>query len=215
VPLDVFVHIAIIEEISLCRIGLATVLRETPDLEPVKLIRDGSELESLAEDPELRVAIVGHATWPLDPLEIVRRLRAQCPECNILALMTYADTTYMAELFRAGATSCAAMSQDCDELIDAIKRTARGERYVPPGVVESEVNALLNAGSSWGLDRLTAREREVFDLLVAGHSNDEIAQQLAIGYRTVETHRRHIMQKLAARSIRDLFHRASRYGLLG
>ena len=89
-------------------------------------------------------------------------------------------------------------------MVDAVYRQER-----------DQIEKLLDAPDAWPLERLTRREREVFDLLVTGYANKDIATKLFIATRTVETHRQRIMHKLAARSLTDLFQLALRHGLIG
>ncbi len=86
-----------------------------------------------------------------------------------------------------------------------------GVRYLPPNASINEIDRLLSGAEP--LEQLTTREREIFLLMVGGHSNDDIAAQLFIARRTVETHRYHVMHKLAARSIVDLVRIALRLGI--
>lgn len=206
---------AVFDEIPLFLAGLGAALRDASDLDVTTQVSVASALESTPERCNADVAVIGHVSGAAGTLGAVRRLHEASPNCRILALIGQPDAICAAELLRAGATGCALVTQPCEELVEAVRRTARGERYLAPSISASDVNAFLTAGSSWGLDRLTQRERQVFELLIGGASNENIAERLNIAYRTVETHRRHIMQKLAARSIVDLLHVAARHGMLG
>jgi DNA-binding NarL/FixJ family response regulator len=88
-----------------------------------------------------------------------------------------------------------------------------GGQFLPEAYRE-QVEGLLRSPDAWPLERLTPREREVFDLLVGGHVNESIATKLFISKRTVETHRLRVMNKLAARSLGDLLQLALRHGLV-
>jgi DNA-binding NarL/FixJ family response regulator len=120
----------------------------------------------------------------------------------------------MAEILRAGASGFALKTQPVREIVDALRCVLGGGRSVP-AAARQQIDSLLNSPDAWPLERLTLREREVFDLLVAGETNDDITVKLSISKRTVETHRLHVMTKLAADSLGDLFKLAVRHGLVG
>jgi DNA-binding NarL/FixJ family response regulator len=88
-----------------------------------------------------------------------------------------------------------------------------GVRYLPPALSSTDIGSLVSS-DEWPLERLTAREREVFVLMVEGCSNVDIATRLFIARRTVETHRHHVMHKLGARGLVDLVRIALRHGLV-
>lgn len=102
-------------------------------------------------------------------------------------------------------------TQTTQEIIEAIRQVLGGLRYLPPTVSRDAVEAELGRPSA-PLERLTRREREVFELLIRGNSNDEVATRLFIARRTVETHRQRIMKKLSAHSIVQMQRIAARHG---
>lgn len=105
-------------------------------------------------------------------------------------------------------------TQPPQEVTEAIRAVLAGIRYIPPRVSQPAVMALVGGHGEQPLHRLTRREREIFDLLIRGHSNDEIGGRLFIARRTVETHRQRIMKKLATHSILDMIRVAARQGAL-
>jgi DNA-binding NarL/FixJ family response regulator len=205
------VRIVIIDAQPIFRAGLVTTLG-VDGIAVVGQAADDAEMTCLVTAGEFDVAIVGGA--PAEELTAVRRVRAIRPGCGLLALANELDALRAAELLRCGATGCAPRSQDPAALLEAIKRVGAGQRYLPPGVLAAEVDELLASRTPWGLERLTPRESEIFELLAQGYTNDSIASRLGIACRTVETHRRHLMQKLGARSIVDLLRMAARHRLL-
>lgn len=207
-------RVALIDDQPLFRMGLQMMLSRAPEIDLVAEAADDGETTCVAAGTEFEVAVVGNRSPSANASrDMVQRLHSLRPTCKILALAPSPDPLRAAELLRAGATGCALKSQSSDDIIGAIRSVGGGERYLAPQISSAEVDALL-AGSTWRMDLLTPREHEIFDLLVRGTSNDEVANRLFIAYRTVETHRRHIMQKLGVRSIVDLVRIAARHGLL-
>jgi DNA-binding NarL/FixJ family response regulator len=122
------------------------------------------------------------------------------------------DPGLIADMLRAHACGFASKTQEVSEILDAIRQVLGGIRYLPPRVSRDAVDAELAATPSHPMARLTRREREVFELLIRGHSNDEVATKLFISRRTVETHRQRIMRKLSAHSLAQMQRVAARHG---
>ena len=120
----------------------------------------------------------------------------------------------IATMLRAGATGYALKSQPPNEIKEAVRAVLQGIRYLPPRIPEHAILPLVENNSGHPFERLTRREREIFELLIRGRSNDEIGSRLFIARRTVETHRQRIMKKLAAHSIIDMIRAAARHGAL-
>lgn len=142
----------------------------------------------------------------------VHALHASQPACKILALSMLDEPIRVAQMIRAGATGYALKTDPLDSITAGLTEVLRGARYLSPGLACAEVKALL-AAEYLPLEQLTAREREVFDLLIRGDTSAEIAVHLAIARTTIETHRRNIMRKLAAESVVDLVRVAIRHGV--
>lgn len=145
---------------------------------------------------------------------VVRKLRMMQPQCAILGLSVLDEPLRAAEMLRAGAAGYALKSQSPEAMVHALATIRGGVGYLAPEISQQRVDELLT-GEGDSLQRLTIRERRVFDLLVRGHSNKKVADLLTIARSTVETHRRHIMRKLEASSIVDLVHVALRHGEMG
>jgi DNA-binding NarL/FixJ family response regulator len=130
----------------------------------------------------------------------------------VLGLSVIEDPGLIADMLRAHACGFAVKTQPIAEIIDALRQVLGGVRYLPPGVSRDAIDSELAGTRTHPLRRLTKREREVFELLIRGHSNDEIATELVIARRTVETHRQRIMNKLAAHSIAQMQRIAALHG---
>jgi len=135
----------------------------------------------------------------------------------LIALDEEGDRRHVARALQTGASALASRSDSPDEVAAAIRAAASGQMYVTASLCSAELPfAKLAAAMQEGdaLAPLTAREREVFSLVVAGSSTAEIARRLDVSPRTVETHRAHLSRKLGARSAADLVRFAARNGLL-
>ena len=115
-------------------------------------------------------------------------------------------------MLHTGATGYALKTQPIAEIAEAIRTVRGGVRYLAPQLTPALVEHELAAKRDTARRQLTPREREIFELLVQGQSNDQIAQDLAIAHRTVETHRLRILNKLSSRTIIEMIRMAERRG---
>jgi DNA-binding NarL/FixJ family response regulator len=115
-------------------------------------------------------------------------------------------------MLRAHACGYALKTQSVAEIVDAIHQVLGGMRYLPPSISRDAVEGELGSTRSEPLERLTRREREIFELVIRGHSNDEVANRLFISRRTVETHRQRVVKKLSTHSLAELQRIAALHG---
>ena len=123
------------------------------------------------------------------------------------------DEPSVSDALEAGVRGYACKSQPASEVVEAIREVARGHSYLAPQLADT-VLPMPGKRRPRPLDKLTAREREVFDLTVAGRSTRDVATELVISPRTVETHRARILRKLEAHSALDLVRMAASWGML-
>jgi DNA-binding NarL/FixJ family response regulator len=204
--------IVLADDHPIVRQGLRTLLEAERDFSVIGEAADGHEAVALAI--RLRpVLVIADLKMPkLDGLEVCRRIRDGLPHTRVLILSMYANAAYVTEAFQRGATGYVLKETDTSNLVEAVREVQAGGRYVSPPISDLVLAAYLEktrGGSVDPYDTLTAREREILRLVVEGRTNAEIAAQLAISPRTVETHRTHLMRKLRLRTPADLV----RYGL--
>jgi DNA-binding NarL/FixJ family response regulator len=137
-----------------------------------------------------------------DGLDILRQLKAENPRLPVLMLSTYPDRQYAVRCLKLGAAGYLNKSADSAELIQAVRKVARGKLFITPSVAELLAAALGTVGddSTPIHERLSHREYQVFRLLAAGRSVGEIAEQLVIAPNTVSTYRARILEKTGVRN---------------
>jgi len=195
------------------RAGLAALLARDAHIASVREAGSVSEALQLAAQQNFDLAIVDVVLPETGGAALCRQLTTLQPQCKVLALSMLDEPVRIAEIMRAGASGYALKSQPVDEILGAVDMVLGGARYLAARVVDT-VTPLIANDEPLPLERLTQRERDVFDLLIRGYGNQLVSDTLAIARRTVEAHRRHIMQKLEARSIVDLIRVAIRHGLI-
>jgi DNA-binding NarL/FixJ family response regulator len=204
-----------VDDHPLYRHALGVIVQAEPDLELVGSVGSALEAMELAHQVQFDLAIVDVLMPITSGFTLCSELLDQCPGCKILILSAVDDPGLIADLFRGGACGFALKSQEPAEIMDAIHAVLGGLRYVAPAVSRAVGDAELAIPEMRTLVRLTRREREVFELLIRGNSNDEIAGRLFISRRTVETHRQRVMNKLSAHSVVQMQRIAARLGGLG
>jgi DNA-binding NarL/FixJ family response regulator len=209
---DAVVKVMLIDDHPLARQGLAATLGSERDLAVVAQAGSAEEALALAQSVDFDVAIVDMLLPGTSGISISHDLHELKPNCYILGLSVIDEPGLIADMLRAGASGYALKTQAVEEIVEAIRQVAGGVRYLPPKVSRDAIDVELAREGELPLGRLTRREREIFELLIRGYSNAEIAGQLFIAQRTVETHRQRIIKKLSARSIFELQRIAARYG---
>jgi DNA-binding NarL/FixJ family response regulator len=193
------------------REGVAHLL--PPEVELVAAVSNGKELLEAARrlQPDL---IVADLTMPeLGGLDALRILRSERSRARVVILTVHADPAIAAQVLRAGATGFVVKHAAGDELVEALRQAIAGRPYLSPLVSGDVVQRLVDGASSPG-EALTPRQREVLQLLAEGRRVKEIAAQLGLSVRTVETHKYEIMHLLEVDNMVDLVKFAIRQGIV-
>ena len=200
-------RVIIIDDHPIYREGLRAVLGREADLHVVGEAANAADAYTIAEVAKPDVALVEAMLPAIDGFAVTRELRRRVPRCKML-ILARPEVQRIAELALAsGASGYALKTQPVDQLVLAIRTVGRDERYLPaPASSPAAVDGTIAI--------LSAREREIFDLAIRGLSNDNMAEDLKISVKTVETHRAHINRKLSVHSTAELVRFAARHGLL-
>ena len=208
------VRIVLADDHQIVRDGLRTLLEQESGMEVVAEAEDGHTAVALAREQRPDVVVMDIAMPDLNGIEATRQIKADLPEARIIALSMHADKRFVAGMFQAGASGYLLKKGAFRELVQAIRQVVAGQVYLSSGitntVIEDYVERLSSPDTAAGL---TAREREVLQLLVEGKSAEQIATQLHVSVNTVGTHRHHIMEKLNIHSLPELTKYALREGL--
>jgi len=207
-------HVLLVDEQPILRSGLAHVLDRERDLVVAGEAGTAIAALDLVRAASFDLAIVDVLMPDATGISLARAIIAACPSLRVIGLSVLDDPSVIASMLRAGATGYVLKTQSTEHVVTAVRDVLAGRRYLPPLIAAEVVTQLSDERRKASLERLTPREREVFDLLVRGHSNDEIATRLYIARRTVETHRQHIMKKLEVHSLVDVIRVAARAGIL-
>ncbi len=193
------------------------VLADDPDFAVVGEAGEGVETTLLVERLQPDVLIVDMAMPGLNGAEVARQVGKRSPRTRVIMLSMHDSEPYVLEALRAGALAYVLKDSTAQDLVNAVRSAVAGRRYLSPRIAERFIDAYLEHLSTSPqdpLDTLTLREREVFLLAAQGRSSSEIAQQLFISRRTVETHCANVIRKLGVKNKAELIRYAVQRGLL-
>ena len=209
------IRVMVADDHTLVRQSLVSVLAASGVCEVVGEAADGIESVALALRLRPDVAIVDISMPGLSGIEVVRRLHAELPATRTLVLTMHEEDEYVLHVVRAGASGYLLKDSAIDELIHAVRQVHAGRRHFGADAARVLAEAVLQPNESADpYGRLTAREREIFHLVVEGATSKEVARRLDISVKTAENHRASILDKLGARNTAELVRYAVRKGLL-
>lgn len=195
--------------------GLRELLKDSFDL--VGVVHDGRALLDAAEKLRPDVVVTDISMPLLNGLDAIRQIRSRHPEIKVVVLTMHAETEMAVSAFRAGARGFVLKVSPEEELIAAIEQVAQGRVYITPLVAKDLIDVLIEASlaEKEGEERLTARQREVLQLIAEGRTMKEVASILDISPRTAESHKYEIMQVLGVNTTAELVQYAVRIKLVG
>lgn len=209
-------RVLIADDHRLFRDGLRTLFAAHKDVTVVGEATDGAEAVSAAAETKPDVVLLDVSMPGLNGIEAARRILSQGSSAKIIMLSMHSDRRFVTESLKAGAVGYLLKDSPFDEVLLAVRTVRAGgvylSRSISDALVRDYVAAARNAPDSV-FSALSAREREVLQLLAEGHATKEIAARLRVSVKTVETHRKQIMDKLEIRSIAELTKYAIREGL--
>jgi DNA-binding NarL/FixJ family response regulator len=200
------VRLLIVDDHPIVRMGLNDLFTATPGMAVVGQAATVDEAMLLAAALAPDVAIVDLILGTEDGLGLVTMLAKRVPAMRILVLSSHDERLYAARALCAGARGYIMKDQPADELLKAVRHVAAGRPYVSAASLDHVLSGMRpqHAEEASPLDRLSNRERHVFALLGRGLATREIAEELNVSVKTVETHCAHLKEKLGARSGREL-----------
>ena len=210
-------RVLIADDHELVRRGARAVLHSQPGLRVVGEAVNGRDAVEKAIKLKPDVAVLDISMPDLDGVEVTRRILKEVPITKVLVLTMHESDQMVKHALDAGARGYILKSDLTKCLAKAVKAVSEGKRFLTPKVSEIVLDGFLNTssqhhGGQVGV-RPTPREMEIISLLAQGKANKEVAAQLGITVRTVQTHRSKIMLKLGFHSLADLIHYAIRNGI--
>lgn len=189
------IRVVLIDDHEMVRAGVSAFLSTQPDIEVVGEASDGATGATLAIEQKPDVVLMDLVMEPVDGVESTKRIKAEWKEAKILVVTSFLDDEKVYPVIEAGAMSYVLKTANANEIADAIRQTASGNPVMAAQVTGKMLERLRNPEMTLH-ESLTAREREILQLMAEGKSNQVIADELFISLKTVKTHVSNILTKL-------------------
>jgi DNA-binding NarL/FixJ family response regulator len=214
-PNGPLIRVVLADDHALVRAGMRSLLGGMAQVHVVGEAASGEEALALAERERPDVVLMDIAMKGMTGLEAAARMREQHPGVRVVILSMHSGEEYVLQALRAGAVGYLLKDAATGELELALRSVMRGESWFSPAVSRQVVEGYVQrVGGEAAADVLTARQREVLKLVAGGKSTKEIAFDLNLSVKTVETHRAQIMERLGIRDVAGLVRYALKTGLV-
>lgn len=212
------IRLMIADDHTIVRQGLRRLLEDEDGMEVIGEAVDGRDAVAKALDLLPDIIIMDLSMPGLHGLEATRQIVKRLPKAKVLILSMHKNDAYVQQALQAGASGYILKDSASEEVLVAIRSVSRGDSYLSPSISRVLIDDYLRLCSPGGTrslyDKLTVREREIFQLLAEGNKNQQIAEKLHVSVKTVETHRAHIMEKLNLGNIAELVKYAIEIGIV-
>jgi len=211
------IRLILADDHEMMREGLKSMIQDEDDMDVVGEAENGASTVALAARTGAHVVVMDVAMPDLNGIEATRKIMQDNPLTKVVALSGHANKEFVREMLSAGASAYVLKKRAYEELTQAIREVMKGKKYLSPdiarGVVDDYVELSSSISENPAFIVLTAREREVLQQLAEGKTTKEMADALNVSVKTVETHRRNIMEKLNLHSVAELTKYAVREGV--
>lgn len=213
------IRVLLVDDQSLFREGLRTLLSIQPDLEVVGEATNGEEALRMALMLQPNVILMDLRMPIMDGATATQRLKESLPRCKVIVLTTFDDDEFVFDGLRAGAVGYLLKDVSSEKLFEAIRAANRGEYFLMPSITAKVMAEFARISRSAPppnplVDPLSTRELEILRLVATGASNREIADLLVIAEGTVKNHLTNILSKLSVKDRMQAVFKAKEYGLI-
>jgi len=210
------IRIILADDHKIVRQGLRILLEAEPDMEVIAEADNGRKVLKQAQELMPDVIIMDLSMPELNGIEATRQILSGAPDVKVVALSMHSDSLFVLNMIKAGASGY--LLKDCalEELVKAIRTVVSHKTYLSPGVSDIVIRDFVTGWrttSTSAFSVLSAREREVLQLMAEGKTTNQIADGLCVSVKTIEAHRKQIMTKLGIHSVAELTKYAIRQGL--
>ena len=208
------IRVLIADDHAVVAEGLRHLVEAEHDIEVVACVGDGREAVQQARDTQPDVVLMDLSMPELNGADATRAILERDPRCRVIVLSMYSQREYVRRALKAGAAGYVVKRSAAKEVVEAIRAVHAGQRYLSPRVADVVLEDYSDAKQDDPLARLSAREREVLQLLAEGRTGAQIAERLSLSQKTVETYRARLVEKLGIRDLAGLVRFAIQKGLV-
>lgn len=207
-------RILIADDHAIVREGLRRILAADPTFVVAGEASDANEVMAAVRAGGFEVLLLDLSMPGRSGIDLIKRVKEERPELNVLVLSMHAEQQYAVRAIRAGACGYLTKDTATTALTAALHKVATGGMFITPAVAEALALGLQSAGAELPHKRLSDREFEIFLMLAAGESVTGIAERLSLSVKTASTHKTHILEKMKLGSIAELVRYALEHNLL-
>ena len=211
------IRVLLADDHTVVRQGLRKILESDPDIEICGEVGDGRAAVEAVKRLRPTVVVIDIGLPGLNGIEATNQITKGADGVSVLILSMHSDDVYIRQGLKAGAKGYLVKDSEDLDLIKAVKSLARGGSYFSPSVSKVLLDGYLSEGGDGSenpLSRLTSREREILQLISEGKTNKESARMLSLSINTVESHRKHLMEKLDLHNTAEIVRFAVRNGVV-
>ncbi len=208
------IRVLIADDHTLFREGLKKIIAGTSDIAVAGEASNGNDVLARLKEDSFDVLVLDISMPGKDGLEVLKEVRTRYQRLPVLMLSMFPEEQYATRVLKAGASGYLTKESAPDVLITAVRKAARGERYVSPTLAEKLVSGLADDLKKLPHERLSDREYQIMRLIASGKRMKEIAHQLSLGPTTISTYRARILEKMGMASNAELTLYASQNNLL-
>ena len=215
-PIPLVTRILVADDHPIVRSGLKKIIDAQPDMEVAAEAENGAEAVKTALNEDIHLAILDVSMPKTTGIQAAAELHKRKPELRLLMLSMYDSEQFLFESLKAGASGYVLKSDADQDIVEAIRRTMRGQSFLYPSAISTLVKDYVDRGrpEEEQFDILTPRELQVLKLIAEAYTSKQIAQELVISIKTVERHRQNIRDNLGMNDRVELTRYAIRRGLI-
>ena len=208
------IKILIADDHEVVRQGLKTILSEHSDLKVIAEAENGNDVLKIANKSKLDVVLLDYDMPEKNGLDTLMELKALHPKLPVIILSMFPEDHYGTRFLKAGASGYLGKASASDQLVVAIRKVARGGKYISPNLTDKLVTDLHKDSKQALHETLTDREFQVLCLIAGGKKLKEIGTELCLSINTISTYRARILQKMDMDNNADIIHYAIENGLI-
>jgi DNA-binding NarL/FixJ family response regulator len=208
------IRIIIADDHAVVAEGLKHVVESQADMQVVSLAVDGRDAVRQARELQPDVVLMDLSMPELNGADATRAILERDPKCRVIVLSMYSEREYVRRALKAGAAGYVVKRSAAKEVVEAVRAVHSGQRYLSPRIADVVLDDYAGEDRDDPLARLSAREREVLQLLAEGRTSAQIAERLSLSQKTVETYRARLVEKLGIRDVAGLVRFAIQRGIV-
>lgn len=205
------INVLVVDDHELVRAGMRRLLEENPQIEAIFEADSGEQALQMAGSQTFDIVLMDINLPGMSGLEASEKMLSLAPESRIIMVTGRLEGGHIRKLLNAGVRGYITKGSSADEMDKAMRRVMAGEQYLSPDVAQQVAMDVINGSDGNPFDKLTSRESEVISLLLQGHRNRQISNNLFISEKTVSTHRTRAFEKLGVKTTAELVRLAIRF----